>query len=142
MLPRSQFKRQSLTIFTASIFSWQKQLPLVKDHYKEYLDNANTITAQRILNRTYTFPEDFNQATKEIYKECAHIRLMVPKDSLNITIMKDDLKRQWKGQRESTLSFESALHFGCYIVGCNSNHITYFHVLKLTLVIKREIVLD
>jgi hypothetical protein len=59
--------------------------------------NANTITAQRILNGTYTFPEDFDRATKEICKECAHIRLMVPKDSLNLTIMKDDWKRQWKG---------------------------------------------
>jgi hypothetical protein len=62
------------------------------------------ITAQRILNGTYTFPEDFDQATKEIFKECACIRLMVPKDSLNITITNDDWKRQWKGQQESTLS--------------------------------------
>jgi hypothetical protein len=67
---------------------------------------------------------------------------MVPKDSLNITIMKDGWKRQWKGQRESTLSSESSLRFGHYIAGCNSNHITYYHALKSTLVIKRGIVLD
>jgi hypothetical protein len=104
--------------------------------------SANTITAQRILNRTNTFPEDFDQVTKEIWEECACIRLMVPKDSLNITITKDGWKRQWKGQWESILSSESGLHFGHYIAGCNSNHIAYFHALKLNLVIKRGIVLD
>jgi hypothetical protein len=67
---------------------------------------------------------------------------MIPKDSLNITIMKDAWKRQWKGQWESMLSLESGLHFGHYIAGCNSNHIAYFYALKSTLVIKRGIVLD
>jgi hypothetical protein len=103
---------------------------------------AHMITAQRILNGTYTFPEDFDQATTEICKECTHITLMVPKDSLNITITKDNWKRQWKGQRESTSSLESGLHFGHYIAGCNSDHIAYFYALKSTLVIKRGIVLD
>jgi hypothetical protein len=64
--------------------------------------NANMITAQCILNETYTFPEDFDQATKKICKECVRIRLMVPKDSLNITITKDDWKWQWNGRQEST----------------------------------------
>jgi hypothetical protein len=59
--------------------------------------NANAITAQCILNGTYTFPEDFNQATKAIWEECARVRLMVCKDSLNITITKDDWKQRWKG---------------------------------------------
>ncbi len=67
---------------------------------------------------------------------------MVPKDSLNITIMNNNWKQQWKGQWESTSSLESDLHFGHYIAGCNSDHIAYFHALKLTLVIKRGIVLD
>jgi hypothetical protein len=56
--------------------------------------NANTISAQGILNGTYTFLEDFEQATKKICKECTWIRLMVPKDSLNITIMKNGWKQQ------------------------------------------------
>ena len=67
---------------------------------------------------------------------------MISKDSLKITITKDNWKQQWKGQRESILSLESGLHFGHYIAGCNSNHIAYFHALKSTLVIKRGIVLD
>ncbi len=104
--------------------------------------NANMITAQCILNGTFTFPEDINQATKEICKECACIRLTIHKDSMNITITKDNWNWQWKGQRISTSSLESGLHFGHYIVGSNSDHIAYVHALKLTLVIKKGIVLD
>ncbi len=35
--------------------------------------NAVTRTAKSILNGTYTYPEDFNKATKEICLECARI---------------------------------------------------------------------
>jgi hypothetical protein len=50
--------------------------------------NAVTITAQRNLNRTYSYEENFAQATKEICKECACIRLLVPKDSMKLSITK------------------------------------------------------
>jgi hypothetical protein len=33
--------------------------------------NAVTRTAKAILKGTYTYPEDFDQATKEIFQECA-----------------------------------------------------------------------
>jgi hypothetical protein len=66
--------------------------------------------AQIILNRTYNYSEDFDQASKEICKECASIRLMVPKDSMKLSITKEDWKQQWKGRQESTSSSESALH--------------------------------
>jgi hypothetical protein len=67
---------------------------------------------------------------------------MIPKDSMNLAITKEDWKQQWRGRRESTASSESGLHFGCYIAGCQLDHITYFHALKATLVIKRGVVLD
>jgi hypothetical protein len=80
--------------------------------------NSVMNTAQRILNGTYSYPEEFDQATKEICKECTCIRLMVPKDSAKLSIMKEDWKQQWKGKQESTSSSESGLHFGHYIAGC------------------------
>ena len=104
--------------------------------------NATTITARRILEGTYIYPEDFDQATREICEECARIRLLVPKDSLNLLITQQDWKRQWKGRRESTSSSESGLHFGHYIAGCESDQIAQFHALKATLVINRGMVLD
>jgi hypothetical protein len=67
---------------------------------------------------------------------------MVPKDSMKLSIMKEDWKQQWKGKLESTSSSESSLHFGHYIAGCESDHIAYFHALKATLVVKKGIVLD
>jgi hypothetical protein len=59
--------------------------------------NATTITAAHILAGTYNFPEDFDQATREICEECARIQLMVPKNSLDLSITRHDWRRQWKG---------------------------------------------
>jgi hypothetical protein len=35
--------------------------------------NAAMVTAERILHGTYDYPDDFDQATREICKECAKI---------------------------------------------------------------------
>ena len=104
--------------------------------------NATTITAQRILEGRYIYPEGFDQATKEICEECARIRLIVPKNSLNLDITRQDWEKQWRGKREETSSSESGLHFGHYIAGCDSEVISHLHALKATLVINRGIVLD
>jgi hypothetical protein len=104
--------------------------------------NAATVTAERILNGDYNYPDDFDKATKEICEECARIRLKVPKNSINLTINSDDWKWQWQGRREATSSSESGLHFGHYISGCASEQISHLHALKSTLVIKNGIVLE
>ena len=57
--------------------------------------NAATVTAERILNGTYKYPDDFDRATREICEECASIRLKVPKDSIDLTINSKDWKMQW-----------------------------------------------
>jgi hypothetical protein len=64
--------------------------------------NAVTITAQAILKGTYKYPPDFDQATREICKECARIRLMIPKNYISTVISKEDWKGQWRGLQEST----------------------------------------
>jgi hypothetical protein len=56
--------------------------------------NTTTITVQRILYGTYPYQEDFDQATQEICEECARIRLMIVKDSMNLAIAKNDWKKQ------------------------------------------------
>jgi hypothetical protein len=104
--------------------------------------NAVTRTAKAIFDGTYVYPEDFDQATKEICLECACIRCMIPKDSLNTTITKEEWRGQWKGQWESTSSSESGLHFGHYIAGCRLDHISYFYALKATLNMRRGVVLE
>ncbi len=104
--------------------------------------NAATAMAERILNDTYTYPDDFNNATKEICEECARIQLKVPKDSLDLTITSNDWRMQWRGRHEATLSLESGLHFGHYIAGCASKQVAHLHALKSTLVVNNGIVLD
>jgi hypothetical protein len=105
--------------------------------------NAATVTAERILNGTYVYPDDFDRATREICEECAKIRLQIPKDSsLNLTITSSDWKAQWRGRREETASSESGLHFGHYIAGCSSDQIAHLHALKSTLVLSNGVVLE
>ncbi len=52
--------------------------------------NAVTRTAQQILQGTYNFPSDFDQATREICEECTRIRAIIPRDSMNTLITKED----------------------------------------------------
>ena len=104
--------------------------------------NATSRTAKAILDGTYKFPPNFDQATKEILLECVRIRVMIPINSLNMLITKEEWKQQWRGRRESTSSSELGLHFGHSIAGIASDHISYFHALKASLIIRRGVVLD
>ena len=47
-------------------------------------------TSHEILEGTYEYPPDFDQATKEILQECAAIRLKTPKALVSATITKED----------------------------------------------------
>jgi hypothetical protein len=104
--------------------------------------NTVTTTARAILNGTYKFPANFDQATREICKECAQIQEMIPIDSLDTLITKEEWRRQWKGHHESTSSLELGLHFGHNIAALRSDHASYFYALKATLIIWRGVVLE
>jgi len=67
---------------------------------------------------------------------------MIPINSLNMLITKEEWKQQWRGRRESTSSSELGLHFGHSIAGIASDHISSFHALKASLIIWRGVVLD
>jgi hypothetical protein len=54
--------------------------------------NATSRTAKAILDGTYEFPPDFDQATKEILLECARIQEMIPINSLNTLITKEEFR--------------------------------------------------
>ena len=67
----------------------QKQFYLVEEDpicngylRQEFGYNTISPTAQAVLNGAHIFPEGFNEATKELCKECAQIRLKVPKNSV------------------------------------------------------------
>jgi hypothetical protein len=56
--------------------------------------NLATNMADVILAETYVYPPNFDQATREICKECACIRLMIPKDSVSTHLSKEDWQYQ------------------------------------------------
>jgi hypothetical protein len=60
--------------------------------------NAVTRTAKAILNGTYEYPNNFYQVTREICEECACIWEMIPINSLDTFITKEQWRHQWKGR--------------------------------------------
>jgi hypothetical protein len=104
--------------------------------------NSVSEMASAVLDGTFVYPDNFNNATKEICWECAAIRALIPINLLNILITKENWQQQWQGHQELTSSSESGLHFGHYLAGILSSHISHFHTLKALLVLKRGIILD
>ena len=51
--------------------------------------------AADILEGRYEYPEDFDQATRELCKECALIRKIIPKNLVKIKMTKEDYKAHW-----------------------------------------------
>ncbi len=89
----------------------------------------------------HDYPDDFNQATKELYKECALIQKIIPKNLVIIKITKEDIRAHWKHAKEETSLSCSGLHFGHYIAGIESDYVSHFHALKATLLLHHGLVL-
>jgi hypothetical protein len=95
-----------------------------------------------ILDGSFHYPPDFDDATKEILQECAKIRLKVPEDLVGISITKEDWGNHQGPTKEETASLVSGRHFGHYKAGLCSAYISYLQALQATLVVKRGIVLE
>jgi hypothetical protein len=95
-----------------------------------------------ILNGTFDYPSDFNDATKKILQECAKIRLLVPKDLVGTSITKEDWGNHWGPTKEETALLVSGRHFEHYKAGLPSAYISYLQALQATLIVKRGIVLE
>jgi hypothetical protein len=104
--------------------------------------NSVTPTAKAILEGTYNYPPDFDEATKEILQECKLIRLQVPKNSVSTIITPVNWSNHWHSAREETSSSISGRHFGHYKAGLQSQYVSYLQALQATLVVKRGIVLE
>jgi hypothetical protein len=65
----------------------------------------------------YDYPQDFNEATKEILQECALIRLKIPPSLLDTLITKEDWGNHWGKAKEETSSLVSGCHFSHYKAG-------------------------
>ena len=68
--------------------------------------------AKAVLDGSYEYPEDMDEATKEIIKGVARIMLSVPKGSASYKITKENWQKKWARAKEETSSSKSGLHFG------------------------------
>jgi hypothetical protein len=98
--------------------------------------------ARAILAGSYEYPPGFDQATREIFEECTTIWLTIPVDLGATTITLEAWQSHWSKTNEMTSSSFSGRHFGHYIAGLRSNHVTILHARVASLVTKRGIVLD
>ncbi len=87
--------------------------------------NPVSPTAKMILDGTFEFPPNFDEATKEILQDSARIWITVPKNSVETSISKEDWENHWRPTREETSSLVSGRHFGHYMVGLRLAYISY-----------------
>ncbi len=103
---------------------------------------ANTPASRAVLDGTYQAPTDSNSATKELFPEIAAIRRIIHKGSAPIVITPEQWKRYWAIVNEETLSSESGLHFGHYIVGCRSNIVAHYHATRVSVILTHTVQLE
>jgi hypothetical protein len=73
--------------------------------------SATSPTARSVLDGTYKFPPDMDASTRELFEEIAHIRGMVPSDSVDGLISRECWQQRWKKVKENTSLSQSGLHF-------------------------------
>jgi hypothetical protein len=103
---------------------------------------ANTPASRAVLDGMYQAPTNSDSGTKEQFAEIAAIRKIIPKDSAPIVITPEQWKRYWAIVNEETLSSESGLHFGHYIVGCKSNIVAHYHAARVSVILAHAIQLE
>ncbi len=103
---------------------------------------ATLPTAQSVLDGSYDYPPDIDEATKELFEECAKIQSIVPANSVTGIISQERWQQQWKKVKEDISLSPSGLHFGHYIAGADCDCISQFHALWVSLALKKGIALE
>ena len=103
---------------------------------------ATSHSAKTFTDGTYAFPDNMDEATKEICEEVAIICQMIPKDSASFLITKETWQKKWSKSKEDASSSFSGLHCGHYIAGAESDLISQFHAMKNSIALKEGIALS
>jgi hypothetical protein len=110
--------------------------------FQDFWYTASTPMSKAILDGTYVAPADSDSATKKLFAEIAAICQRIPENSDPITITPAQWQQYWKVVKIKTLSLESGLHFGHYIVGCKSDLITHFHAAQVMVTLAHVVQLE
>jgi hypothetical protein len=97
--------------------------------FEHFRYTANTPASKPVLDGTYKVPANLDTATIKLFDKIAAIRRLVPASSVSIVINPEQWKQYWRIVNKETLSLESGIHFGHYIVGSKSNIISHYHVV-------------
>jgi len=125
-------------------FYLAEEAPICKGNLRgQFGYNADTVAARMVLDGTYEFSEeDYHEATHQLFEQIAKIRLLVPMNSVETLIDEVTWAKSWKRSKEKTSSSISGLHFGHYIAGSSSAHISNYHAVKTSIALMRGISLS
>jgi hypothetical protein len=70
------------------------------------------------------------------------IQLIIPESSVTGAISREQWQQRWKKVKTDTSLPPSGLHFGHYIAGVDSDYISQFHALQVSLALKKGIALE
>ena len=116
-------------------FSLANSAPICRGPLFELLGfNADTETAEMILDGTFVPPEGTDGPTRIILEEISKIWHKMEGKEVDIVITREDFQFFWKRSREKTASSYSGLHFGHYKAAAHSNLLSDIHSSKLSLI--------
>ncbi len=120
-----------------------EEAPICKRSLRRQFGYMLTLpTARSVLDGSYDFLPDIDEATKELFEECAKILSTVPANLVTGIISQERWQQRWKKVKEDTSLSPSRLHFGNDIAGANCNYVSQFHALRVSLALKKGIVLE
>ncbi len=113
-------------------YNLAEEAPICQGRLRGEFGYISTLpTAQTVLDGTYDFPPDMDEATRKLFEEIAQIRTIIPSNLVMGVILRECWQQRWKKVKEDTSLSQSGLHFGHYIAGVDCNYILQFHALRL-----------
>jgi hypothetical protein len=109
---------------------------------KDFRYMATTPASCAVLDSTYVPPPGSDAATADLFREVAEIQKLVLANSVSFVITPEQWKQYWQVVNEKTSSSASGIHFGHYIVGCNSEMISHYHAAHVTVTLAHAIQLE
>ncbi len=110
--------------------------------FEQFRYTANTPASKVVLDGTYQVPANLDTATIELFDKIAAICRLLPASSISIVITPEQWKQYWKIVNDETLSSESGIHFGNYIVGSKFDIISHYHTAQVSVTLAHAIQLE
>ena len=122
-------------------FYLEEQAPICQGRLKrDFCYTVVSPIAKAVLDRTYDYPDNFDEPTRELCQKCAEIRSKIPKGSVSTLIPQEAWQTRWKTSKDVTSSSKSGPHFCHYYRdGAQPVLIFHFHALKTSLTLKRGV---